>query len=260
MVPANINDNYNKDVLHLHDEYNYSNSDSISLLLVIKTCNNIRSQNIQRKHTLINFYATFNDINKTVNVFQSIGNNIFDCVTTNAKTSVCINKKQHSTALKLYDESNVKYTDNISQSLTIKYCANNGIFNKSNKIHSQLKKESTINDNICIKPALINLFVRCHDVNNDNNNTINTACYNILMNVYCVNQKYNQCLELFDDSKDKYYFICNWVLYHAQIVIKLKLALTFIIKYVEKYSTWFKMYVNIYTQIKLEFGTFMIQI
>ncbi len=60
--------------------------------------------------------------------------------------------------------------------------------------------------------ALIDLFGRCHDINNafhifGSYKCNDTACYNAMMNAYCMNQKYNKCLELFDELKDKNYIL-----------------------------------------------------
>eukprot|EP01083_Nonionella_stella_P022718 62787_1 len=221
MITAYVNNGYNHEALRLYDDQ-ISKPDSISHSLALKACTNtcnfnkgkdiintigqIRDVHIQLKHTVIHFYGACGDINKAFYIFKSISDAEKDCVSINALMTAYINNEHYKDALKLYDATGYSL-DDTSHSLAIKCCTNTGNFNKGKKIYSALKKAKRKGDiSVNIKTALMDLYGRCHDVSNAEHifnsiptHTKNVVCYNAMMNVYVVNQRYDECLQLLNE-------------------------------------------------------------
>lgn len=229
LMLAFINNDCHQNALILYEKYSILESDSISHCLALKACANIgnfdsgkyiiqkhidlydyNNIDIQLKHELINFYGKCEEICNAQEIFDSIENKKRNSASINSMMTAFINNEQYQDALKLYDYTNNLNNDNIDNichSLAIKACSNTGNFVKGKKIHSWLKKEDKLNNDIDIKTSLIDFYGKCHDIKTASDlfksmkNYVDdkkiTSSYNAMMNVYCINKRYQQCLRLF---------------------------------------------------------------
>eukprot|EP01083_Nonionella_stella_P092769 259810_1 len=179
LLSALVGNGYHERALQFYMEYEQW-TDSVSHVFAIKSYIATKNQEkgyqiidrimnednnlcIQSKNALIEYYGHFGDMDKALQVFNTM-NDTQDVITISALMSAYIKNERFQDALSLYDSCNNTLHDDVSHVLALKAC---GKINNEQKgryiIDANHLLKST---NLHIQNSLISFFGNCHQIIN----------------------------------------------------------------------------------------------
>lgn len=216
MMNALIENEWYNECLALYEEYTHLNNETTHIL-AIRACakSNLKGRGLsiiknkidlsqcadKHKNVLIDFYGHFGEVEQAINVYQSLPNDHSNIYAINGIMKAYLDNNQSGKVVELFDTTTIK-KDSVSYLLAIKACGHLKKMQKGRSIHMDLN-DGLINTEI--KNALIDMYSNCADIEkaeavyhsiDDRNKDIVTV--SAMMNAYCNNDLYYECMELFN--------------------------------------------------------------
>eukprot|EP01083_Nonionella_stella_P213419 769793_1 len=181
MNTAYINNGYNTDALLLYDEYEMFHDD-VSHLLAIKACTNTSDfekgmqiyTNITMdltqslKVTLIDFFGNYGDIEKAIQLFDSIADVDKDIIAINAMMEALCDNDLSTESIHLFQNmhqiNETVRADHITYSIFFKACTQSTMFHFGHAMYCTLKTQLVhkhILNDLSVQINLINMFGKC---------------------------------------------------------------------------------------------------
>ena len=220
MMKALLNNGHHKEVTTIYEKYDSLQNDVLHMI-AIQACiqmNDFKkgqrifdtvisnysfaSLDIKLRSTLIDFYFHFGHTQKANILFNSIQDKEVNIVCINVMMKGLVNNEHNKEALKLYDRYLTdKPLNDVTHLFAIKACINTNNLKKGKNIHQKTRHQT-----VELKTTLIAFFGHFGDVKSAENifdsikndhKTIFTLTE--MMHIYCQCEKYQECIDIFDN-------------------------------------------------------------
>ena len=219
MMTVYINDNKFKEGLAIYEQYS-SLTDNVSHKLALRACINLNdeskgykiadkvhmNEDKQLKISLIEFYGHFRDLERAMNVFQSLKAGDMDVPHIGVMMKAFITNRKFQQAMDLYDGHQTLQND-VTDLFAIAACKKLGDYQRGIEIHNKIKTRK-YPITMELQNALIEFYGRFKHFDKvkeifDSMERMNVSTINGMMINLISTKDYQQALDLYDSKNDK---------------------------------------------------------